>query len=357
MRLNLRSAALVTLFLLHLAPLSAEPILRGYFVEGLPKTALSKPLAADKSLVLAHILNTDSKAIVPGKYKIGVEIENGHKTRKYALSPKETIEAGAIKTFRMAIPVSEAEKTNAYFRVFGVFNGQTTKSQKRSFLEGAHQGGKTGLRSLYTEAEPENKRLDKEVPFENEKTAKKIAAQEKAAEARFAEVCKKQAAKTEPKRVKAENKEAKTARKIEWAEFKRLRTIDEELVIYVIKTGDTLKSVAQKYYGDASKERKIADLNFIERASSIRVGEEIIVDVKPLGKTEPTGSTSAKASNKGAKTHTIKKGDTIEKVAKKYLGSSDKDTIKSILKLNPGLKPNKLAVGDVIALPNKGGKA
>lgn len=72
------------------------------------------------------------------------------------------------------------------------------------------------------------------------------------------------------------------ARVINDNEFKSLRTIDEELVIYVIKQGDSLASVAQKYYGSAAKDRIIADLNFIENPKSVKVGEEIIVDVRPL---------------------------------------------------------------------------
>ena len=77
---------------------------------------------------------------------------------------------------------------------------------------------------------------------------------------------------------------APPARSISDNEFKTLRTIDEELVIYVIKKGDSLASVAQKYYGSTQKERIIADLNFIENPSSVKIGEEIIVDVCPLAK-------------------------------------------------------------------------
>jgi len=79
-------------------------------------------------------------------------------------------------------------------------------------------------------------------------------------------------------------------RNIDLSEFKKLRTIDEELIIYVIKEGDSLKSVAEKYYGSASKERAIADLNFIEKSSSVKVGEEIIVDVRPLNKSGKSNS-------------------------------------------------------------------
>ena len=79
---------------------------------------------------------------------------------------------------------------------------------------------------------------------------------------------------------------ATVARKINPSDFKKLKTIDEELIIYVVKNGDTLKSIAENYYGTASKERTIADLNYIEKSSAVRVGEEIIVEVRPLEKTK-----------------------------------------------------------------------
>lgn len=347
MRQTVRSAGLLSLFLLNLTNLSAEPLVRGFFIEKLPEKVMSKKLDSGKGLVLAHVFNSGKETISSGNYQVGVEIENAGKKRTFVLKPREQIVAGALKTFRMAVPVSGIEKTTAQFRVFSKIDGKTTWSDKYSFLQGPHTDGDKVITTLYTEAPPEHSSLlpVREVPFENEKTAQKAAALEKAAKAvtttktvvAVARVennkkATKQLHETKTSRV-APDKEVKAkaiketgktknqlvvastvkpeptqeapvqrTREIDPSEFKKLRTIDEELVIYVIKDGDTLKSIAEKYYGASSKERTIADLNFIEKPSAIRVGEEIIVDVKPLGK-ESSAKTAGKTdkSAKGGK--------------------------------------------------------
>lgn len=95
----------------------------------------------------------------------------------------------------------------------------------------------------------------------------------------------------------------KQPRKIKPSEFKSLRTIDEELIIYVLKEGDTIKDIATSYYGSPNYEGRIKELNFIENESTVRVGEEIIVDVKPINKQSsstnyPNSSTISKSTNK-----------------------------------------------------------
>lgn len=360
MRQTVRSAGLLSLFLLNLTTLPAEPLVRGFFIEKLPEKTAGKELAPGKGLVLAHVFNSGNSAINSGSYQVGVEIEIAGKKKTFVLNPKETITAGGLKTFRMAVPVSKADKTSGQFRVFSKINGNMVWSDRYSFLQGVLTDGDNKITTLYTEApmDPSMVRPPREVPFENEKTARKAAELEKAAmnmkqgkavsvkqaarpvsvktssapamkEAAKAPV-EKLAAKTEkaekaektlkaakPEKAeklektekvakvekKPEVKEAKVAaapvveeapaerpRNIDLSEFKKLRTIDEELIIYVIKEGDSLKSVAEKYYGSASKERAIADLNFIEKSSSVKVGEEIIVDVRPLNKSGKSNS-------------------------------------------------------------------
>lgn len=357
MRHTVRSAGILSLFLLNLTNLSAEPLVRGFFIDKLPEKAVSKELSPGKGLVLAHVFNSGKEHINMGSYQVGVEIENAGKKRTFVLNPKESIVAGSLKTFRMAVPVSGIDKSNGQFRVFSKVNGSTVWSEKYSFLSGVQSEGNKKITTLYTEAPPEASSIipPREVPFENEKTAQKAVAQEKAAkivsqgkkagiskETKLPETVKlakldkldkpdkavksekagkpekaEKTAKLEKavkpdkevksdKAIKAdeqikpvkqdkpvkpvvemakvEEAPAQRARDIDLSEFKKLRTIDEELIIYVIKDGDSLKSIAEKYYGAATKERTIADLNFIEKPSSIKVGEEIIVDVRPLGK-------------------------------------------------------------------------
>ncbi len=363
MRQIVRSAGLLSLFLLNLTTLSAEPLVRGFFIEKLPEKVAGKELAPGKGLVLAHVFNSGSSTIKTGSYQVGVEIENSGKKKMFVLKPAESISAGGLKTFRMAVPVSGSEKTTGQFRVFSKINGNTVWSDKYSFLQGVHIDGNKKITTLYTEApaEPSSIKPAREVPFENEKTARKAAELEKAAgltapvktassktarektSGATKDSAKNTAKKSEKSTVsqvvkvetvpvaavkpakaenvaknnkpgKAESKESKEPREvketkiaaapapaveeapvqrprnIDLSEFKKLRTIDEELIIYVIKEGDSIKSVAEKYYGSASKERAIADLNFIEKASSVKVGEEIIVDVRPLSKSGKSNS-------------------------------------------------------------------
>ncbi|HNX75643.1 MAG TPA: LysM domain-containing protein [Candidatus Rifleibacterium sp.] len=353
MRQTARSAGLLSLFLLNLTTLSAEPLVRGFFIEKLPEKVASKELAPDKSLVLAHVFNSSSQAMNSGTYQVGVEIENAGRKKTFVLKPQENISAGGLKTFRMAVPVSAVEKTSGQFRVFSKLKGNVVWSDKYSFLQGVLTDGDKKITTLYTEAlpEPSSIKPPREVPFENEKSARKAAELERSVKStstkvaavskvarnattnvtpvKLADAAKatttvrpaekvtvdtkqkkaEQPVKTEKiaKVEKAPAKEVETKvaaapapvaaeeavqrpRNIDPAEFKKLRTIDEELIIYVVKEGDSLKSVAEKYYGSATKERAIADLNFIEKSSSVKVGEEIIVDVRPLNKSGKSNS-------------------------------------------------------------------
>ncbi|GAB4283227.1 MAG: hypothetical protein Kow0029_29230 [Candidatus Rifleibacteriota bacterium] len=365
MRQTLRSAGMASLFLLSLTNLSAEPIIRGFFVEKLPEAATTRKLAPGKGLVLAHVLNSGNDSIKAGNYEVGIEIENSGKKAKYVLKPTVNIAAGALKTFRMAVPVSKDMKENGRFRVFSKIDGKFVWSDKYSFLQGVHASGETGITTLYTEAPPEGSmNPPDEIPFENELTSKKSQTKDSGKiESKAVSTNKKQKAETvktvaapTPKQI--DEKVVAKTRNIDPSEFKKLRTIDEELVIYVIKEGDTLRSIAEKYYGTAAKERVIADLNFIENPSSVKVGEEIIVDVQPLGKAEEINkavknSQISAAFSGDKKTYTIKKGDTLGGIAKRLLGKSSAAGL--IIKANPGLNPRNLKIGDIIVVPEING--
>jgi len=360
MRQSIKAAGLASLLLLSLTDLSAEPLVKGFFVEKLPANSLSQALAPGKGLVLAHVLNQSTEAITTGSYQVGVQIEDKGRVKTYSLSPRDSITPGALKTFRLAVPIDGVDKNTGAFRVFSRINGITTWSDKYSFLQGIHPSkDKNGITTLYTEAPVANEdRIvpKKEVPFETESSSVEKAKAEKNTNINDLQIAAEKAVKNLPSKVekeakKVENKtkteiakvqknaetkkefvtastkssvseqtkavadsvknvkekkeaqasktvekvkekttvaaaEAKASvnRKINPSEFKKLRTMDEELIIYVVKSGDTLKSISENYYGTAAKERVIADLNFIEKSSAVRVGEEIIVEVRPLSK-------------------------------------------------------------------------
>lgn len=365
MRQSIKAAGLASLLLLSLTDLSAEPLVKGFFVEKLPANSLSRALMPGKGLVLAHVLNQSNEGINTGSYQVGVQIEDKGAIKTYSLTPRDSITPGALKTFRMAVPVDGIDKATGRFRVFSRINGVTTWSENYSFLQGVHSSAdKNGVTTLYMEAPSLEKNLirPEEVPFENESSSKndtlvetssnktveaisannnaeikktvqkietkvnvekakvdksvekteqsvkkvattktEVASTKMASESKpgtksktSAEALKQleekkvadaaKAAKSKKSSVATVESKATVTRKINPSEFKKLRTMDEELIIYVIKEGDTLKSISENYYGTSSKERTIADLNFIEKSSAVRVGEEIIVEVRPLGK-------------------------------------------------------------------------
>jgi hypothetical protein len=369
MRFKPKFFGLLFLFMVTLSAVSAGPLIRGYFIEKLPEKATSKTLASDKGIVLAHVFNYEKSDMMPGSYKVGVEIigKNGSK-KTYAVAPNDVVETGMMKTFRLAIPIADVDKNNGKFRVFSRIGEASQWSDLYSFLPNIQVDGDKQITTLYVEAPSMDKvqtnklaltprdnapvfekiqlesiLKDEQVYQTNNKTVKKTAkksnlnntavaalpaaasATKAAAVAKTAAIASKQPKVEAPKEMASAQKAAvvktkekvaeKTTKrvanepKVEVAkavatkpeivkadvvvkrvnnvnpnEFKKLKTIDEELIIYVIKEGDTLKSIASKYYGNPSKERAIADLNFIELTSSIKVGEEIIVDVRPLTK-------------------------------------------------------------------------
>jgi len=129
MRHKIRFAGFVSLFLLNLSMLSAEPVIRGFFIEKLPEKATSKELSPDKGIVLAHIFNCENTNMDSGSYQVGVEIndKNGKK-KAYIVSPSETITAGSLKTldwqFLLQILIKMPENFASLVKLKGRLIGQ-----------------------------------------------------------------------------------------------------------------------------------------------------------------------------------------------------------------------------------------
>lgn len=97
---------------------------------------------------------------------------------------------------------------------------------------------------------------------------------------------------------------------------------------YTVKDGDTLKSLAKKYYGKSSKWKKIYNANKKKIPASQKLKKGMKLTIPAIS-------------------YTVKKGDTIKTIAKKYFGANSKwkliyqvnqDVIPSSLKLKTGSK-------------------
>ena len=102
--------------------------------------------------------------------------------------------------------------------------------------------------------------------------------------------------------------------------------------VYIVKSGDTLSKIAAKYN---TTYQKLAEYNNISNPSLISVGQRI--------KIPGAGSSSVSSE----KVYTVKKGDTLSKIANMY-GT----TYQKLAEYNNISNPSLISVGQKIKIPN-----
>ena len=123
-------------------------------------------------------------------------------------------------------------------------------------------------------------------------------------------------------------------------------TVKESGVKHTVKSGDRLDKIAKQYNVKADD---IVELNKLKRkklfiGQTLRIPDNGKSAAKKDDKSEESAQNTVKDS--GVK-HTVKSGDRLDKIAKKY-GVSEKD----IMALN-GLKRKELRIGEKIKIPAK----
>jgi nucleoid-associated protein YgaU len=156
---------------------------------------------------------------------------------------------------------------------------------------------------------------------------------------------------------------------------------------YTVASGDNIYKISARLYGDGKYTKNILAANpglepkKLQPGKIIRVpeisGKPMLVKLaafsaKPDGaaaKTEAAPKTVAAASKPvkadisdkiaevvsvdGVETHKVQAGETLGTIAKQYYGSSGPKSIARIVDANKGLNPDKLKVGQEIAIPAK----
>lgn len=127
----------------------------------------------------------------------------------------------------------------------------------------------------------------------------------------------------------------------------------EAVTVHVIKPGDTLGHIAQRYYGSARQWSRIADANPNVDVDSLRVGQKLKIPARGVSGKSARGTVSSKpALVLTGRTHTIDDGETLSSIAEDHLG--DQSYWYRIYELNKeriGNSPDRLVVGMVIAVP------
>jgi len=125
--------------------------------------------------------------------------------------------------------------------------------------------------------------------------------------------------------------------------------------LYKVKTGDSYYNIAKRELGNANRWKELEKLNGIP-AEELHAGQTIKLPVKEgapapgIGLPQaPPGAGDNPAPVADGRTHVVAKGDTLAEISKKYYGTTTK--WKEIVKLNPGVDPESLKVGQKLTLP------
>lgn len=140
--------------------------------------------------------------------------------------------------------------------------------------------------------------------------------------------------------------------------------IPPEYFEYTIQQGDTLASLAKKFFGSSNKADAIARMNPTMSPPNMKAGRVIRIPKDPSNiQGKPAPKEPEKASLKpaepptvgSAQEHAVVKGDTLSGIAKKYYGSSHPRFIEKILDANKGVisSPEELRPGQTLKIPAK----
>lgn len=112
------------------------------------------------------------------------------------------------------------------------------------------------------------------------------------------------------------------------------------LKTYKVKSGDTLRGIAQQFYNDPAKYTLIAEANEI----LIKDGQELQIPLAAL----PVSPAAAAIK----KTYKVKKGDTLRGIALRFYNDPAKYIL--IAEANEIRDPNLIKVGQVLEIPSEG---
>lgn len=116
---------------------------------------------------------------------------------------------------------------------------------------------------------------------------------------------------------------------------------------YIVKSGDTLSGIAKRHGTTISAIRSANNL----RSDIVRVGQELRI---PDGSAAPAPvssapSVAANTAATGATTHTVKSGDSLDAISRRY-----KVSVAEIARANNITDPRRILIGQELVIPSPG---
>jgi LysM repeat protein len=136
-------------------------------------------------------------------------------------------------------------------------------------------------------------------------------------------------------------------------------TLAPPAVTHKVKRGETLSSIAARYYGKADYWSRIkkANASILSKSKWLLIGMKLQIPGAQSASLQTTTRRTAvsglvnRSSSQRERTtrYTIKRGDTLMKIARAVYGKSSK--WRRIQEANPGLKPRAIVPGKKIVIP------
>jgi len=130
---------------------------------------------------------------------------------------------------------------------------------------------------------------------------------------------------------------------------------------HTIRNGDTLSSISKKYFGDSNEWRKIIAENPGLNPRVLSIGKKIVIPGSSSrgaieghgsgGAARRADSSSPEADKKTTRYHKVRKGETLDKIARRYYRDANK--WKKIMNANKVAisDPKKLRIGAKLRIP------
>jgi nucleoid-associated protein YgaU len=103
---------------------------------------------------------------------------------------------------------------------------------------------------------------------------------------------------------------------------------DAGFVLYDVESGDTFYSICLAHYGTSSRVQSLAAYNNIDDPASLRVGQRLRIPTDRASEssvTETSSKPAVKPKTAPVKvTYTVRGGDTLAKIAERFMGSKRK---------------------------------
>lgn len=131
----------------------------------------------------------------------------------------------------------------------------------------------------------------------------------------------------------------------------------ETVRTHKVAARDTLWTIAAAQLGSGTRWKELAEWNGLDPAAPLRVGTEL--RLAPRESTAPaaapdagrTAARDATSAPRSARTHKVAKGETLSRIAARYLG--DAQRWREIQRLNRIADPAAVAEGSVLEIPER----